>query len=94
MKVFGAAGVAEDVKTVLLPKVVFGGLSRERIEAAVLDLEPVNETAGFMQNGILGANFLSHFRLIFDFQRGVLRLEPLDGRRVNDGPLPPKEPSR
>src|SRR5215813_969063 len=91
MKVFGAAGVAEDVKTVLLPKVVFGGLSRERIEAAVLDLEPVNETAGFMQNGILGANFLSHFRLIFDFQRGVLRLEPLDGRRVNDGPLPPKE---
>jgi predicted aspartyl protease/cytochrome c-type biogenesis protein CcmH/NrfG len=94
MKVFGAAGIAEDVKTVRLPKVVFGGLTRERLDAAVLDLDPVNETAGFMQNGILGANFLSHFRLIFDFQRGVLRLEPADRQTATDGPLPPREPSQ
>jgi hypothetical protein len=45
----------------------------------VLDLDPINETAGFQQNGILGGNFLRHFRVVFDFQRGILRFEPLDG---------------
>lgn len=77
MRVFGAAGVAEDVKTVLLPKVLLGTFGREKINAAVLDLEPLNETAGFTQNGILGANFLRHFRVSFDFPRGVIRLEPI-----------------
>ncbi len=95
MKVFGAAGVAENVKTALLPTLTLGNLTRDSIEAAVLDLEPVNETTGFMQNGILGANFLSHFRLIFDFQRSLLRLEPLDNRPLtNDNTAPLKEPSR
>ena len=77
MRIFGAAGIAEDVKSLLLPKVMLGSFARERISAAVLDLEPVNETAGFTQNGILGGNFLRHFRVSFDFQRGVIRLEPL-----------------
>jgi len=49
----------------------------EKINAAVLDLEPVNETAGFKQSGILGGNFLRNFRVYFDFARGALRLEPL-----------------
>ncbi|HEV2827254.1 MAG TPA: aspartyl protease family protein [Pyrinomonadaceae bacterium] len=77
LRIFGAAGVAEDVKSLLLPKVMFGTIARERISAAVLDLEPVNETAGFTQNGILGGNYLRHFRVSFDFQRGLIRLEPL-----------------
>jgi len=77
MRVFGAAGVAEDVKTLLLPRVMLGTFTREKINAAVLDLEPVNETAGFTQDGILGGNFLRHFRISFDFHRGVIRLEPL-----------------
>jgi hypothetical protein len=51
---------------------------REKISAAVLDLDPVNETAGFTQNGILGGNFLRHFRVSFDFRRGIIRLEPLN----------------
>ena len=76
MRVFGAAGIAEDVKTVLLPRVLLGALAREQLSAAVLDLEPLNETAGFTQNGILGANFLRHFRVTFDFQRGLIRLDP------------------
>ena len=80
MRVFGAAGVAEDVKMALLPKVVIGAYSREKVDAAVLDLEPVNETAGFMQSGILGGNFLRFYRIAFDFVRGVVRLEPLDKR--------------
>ena len=77
MRVYGAAGIADDVKTVLLPKVMLGSIAREHISAAILDMEPVNETAGFTQNGILGGNFLSHYRVSFDFQRAVIKLEPL-----------------
>jgi predicted aspartyl protease/Flp pilus assembly protein TadD len=78
MRVFGAAGVAEGVKTMLLPRVMLGTFTREQVNVAVLDLESVNETAGFIQDGILGGNFLRHFRVSFDFRRGVIRLEPLN----------------
>ena len=77
MRIYGAAGIADDVKSLLLPKVMLGTFTRERISAAILDLEPVNETAGFTQMGILGGNYLRHFRVSFDFQRGLIRLEPL-----------------
>ncbi|HKU75116.1 MAG TPA: aspartyl protease family protein [Pyrinomonadaceae bacterium] len=78
MRVFGAAGVAEDVKLLQLPRLNLGLTRLEKINAAVLDLEPVNETAGFTQSGILGGNFLRHFRIYFDFARGAMRLEPLN----------------
>lgn len=78
MRVFGAAGVAEDVKTMLLPSVMLGSFTREQVSVAILDLDSVNETAGFIQDGILGGNFLKHFRVAFDFRRGVIRLEPLN----------------
>jgi len=78
MRVFGAAGVTENVKLLQLPRVSLGLSKLERISAAVLDLEPVNETAGFTQSGILGGNFLRHFRIYFDFARGTMRLEPLN----------------
>ena len=81
MRVYGAAGVTENVKIALLPKVVVGSYSREKISAAVLDLDPINETAGFQQSGILGGNFLRHFRVIFDFRRAIVRFEPLDPTR-------------
>jgi predicted aspartyl protease len=77
MRVFGAAGITENVSLVQLPKVGMGLTKLEKINAAVLDLEPVNETAGFKQSGIIGGNFLRHFRIYFDFARGSLRLEPL-----------------
>ena len=88
MRVYGAAGIADDVRTALLPKLTLGSLARERLDAAVLDLDPVNETAGFLQSGILGANFLRYFRLIFDFQRGILRLEPLDASTLQNDTVP------
>lgn len=78
MRVFGAAGVTEDVKLLQLPQLSLGLSKLEKINAAVLDLEPVNETAGFTQAGILGGNFLRHFRIYFDFARGAMRLEPLN----------------
>ena len=77
MRVFGAAGVTEDVKLLQLPRLSLGLTKLDKINAAVLDMEPVNETAGFTQSGILGGNFLRHFRLYFDFARGTMRLEPL-----------------
>jgi tetratricopeptide (TPR) repeat protein len=80
MRVFGAAGVTEDVKLLQLPKLSIGPSKLEKINAAVLDMEPVNETAGFTQSGILGGNFLRHFRIYFDFARGAMRLEPLSDK--------------
>ncbi len=78
MRVYGAAGVAENVKTASLPRLAIGTYSRDKVNAAVLDLDPVNETAGFLQSGILGGNFLRHYRVIFDFEKGIVRFEPLD----------------
>ena len=80
MRVFGAAGVTEDVKLLQLPKLSLGLTKLEKINAAVLDLEPVNETAGFTQSGILGGNFLKNFHVYFDFARGAIRLIPLGQR--------------
>jgi predicted aspartyl protease/thioredoxin-like negative regulator of GroEL len=88
MKVYGAAGVADDVRIAALPRVQIGSYSREGIDAAVLDLEPVNETAGFQQSGILGGNFLRHYRVIFDFARSVVRFESLEDISPKTGPLP------
>lgn len=88
MRVYGAAGVTEGVKTLTLPRVMLGRFVRENINAAVLDLEPLNETAGFSQSGILGANFLRHFRVSFDFQRGLIRLEPIQRRIEKESSSP------
>jgi tetratricopeptide (TPR) repeat protein len=88
LRVFGAAGVAENVKTVLLPEVALGTLKRNEVNCAVLDLDAVNETAGFTQDGILGGNFLQNYRVSFDFQRGVIRLDPLKKGSVTEQPQP------
>jgi predicted aspartyl protease len=89
MKVYGAAGVEDNVRIATLPRVGIGACSREWIDAAVLDLEPVNETAGFQQSGILGGNFLRHYRVIFDFPRSVVRFESLDSdANSKTGPTP------
>jgi predicted aspartyl protease len=78
--IYGAAGVADSVVTLYLPRVSVGAHVRDGIQVAVLDLEPINETTGFDQVGILGGNFLRHFRVIFDFQRAIMRLEQLRPR--------------
>jgi len=88
MRVFGAAGVTEDVKLLQLPKLSLGLSTLEKINAAVLDLEPVNETAGFTQSGILGGNFLKNFHIYFDFARGAIRLVPLGQKSKVESNLP------
>ncbi|HEX8632798.1 MAG TPA: aspartyl protease family protein [Pyrinomonadaceae bacterium] len=76
LKVYGAAGVSEDVRTLLLPRVSFGDYTHANLSAAVLDMSAINETSGFEQTGIIGGNVLRRFRVTFDFQRGVVRLDP------------------
>jgi len=76
LKVFGAAGVSDDVMTLLLPSVSLGNYRHANLAAAVLDMSAINETSGFEQTGIIGGNVLRRFRVTFDFQRGIVRLDP------------------
>jgi len=76
LRVFGAAGVTENVTALSLPRLDFGLHSQEKIQAAVLDLEAINESSGFEQSGILGGNFLKNYRLTFDFVTAKIVLEP------------------
>ncbi|MDX6712865.1 MAG: hypothetical protein QOH96_3881, partial [Blastocatellia bacterium] len=92
MRVFGAAGVADDVETLLLPRLTVGPSERAAVRAVVLDLEPLNETAGFIQNGIIGGNFLRHYRVTFDFARRIVQLAPEHPVKV-DKEEPPARPS-
>ena len=82
MRVYGAAGIAENVKIASLPRIAIGSFSRDAVDAVVLDLEPVNETAGFQQSGILGGNFLRHYRVTFHFDKGMVRLESLENNGI------------
>ena len=77
MRVIGAAGVTEGVPLFHLPSVSFGNHSVEDIRAIALNLSVINENAGFEQSGILGGNFLKHYRLTFDFQKYTLSFSPI-----------------
>lgn len=76
LRVFGASGVTENVVSLNLPRINFGANSQERVQAAVLNLQPINESAGFAHSGILGGNFLRNYRLTFDFVNAKILLEP------------------
>lgn len=77
LRVIGAAGITDAVPSFLLPRVTFGTHSRERIMAIALDLNLINETAGFEQAGILGGNFLKNYRLTFDFEQSKVIFVPI-----------------
>jgi len=77
ISVYGAAGLAENIRTLTLPSL---GLTpthaRRHVYAAILDMDALNETAGFEQTGIIGGNVLRHYLVTFDFERAVVRLDP------------------
>lgn len=77
MRVYGAAGITDDVPLVRLPQVMLGSFTRSNVDSLVLDMSSVNETAGFEQTGIIGGNILRHYHVTFDFARMVVRLQPL-----------------
>lgn len=77
IRVYGAGGLAENIRTLLLPSVHLTPKHvRRHVAAAVLDMEAINETAGYEQAGIVGGNVLRHYRVTFDFERAVVQLEP------------------
>lgn len=76
IKVYGAAGLADNIQTLLLPRVTLGPHTWQNIYAAVLDMEAINETAGFEQTGIIGGNILRRYRVTFDFTHGRIRFDP------------------
>jgi predicted aspartyl protease/cytochrome c-type biogenesis protein CcmH/NrfG len=78
IRVYGAAGLADNIKILMLPRVALGAHTRRNVNCAVLDMDAINETAGFEQTGIVGGNVLRHYRVTFDFGRAVVRLEPLE----------------
>jgi predicted aspartyl protease len=87
MRIFGAAGIEDDVKTIVLPRILLGAHSQHGLNAAILDLDSINETTGFEQTGIIGGNFLYNYRVTFDFRRGILRLEANgSGSMLPNGP--------
>jgi predicted aspartyl protease/Flp pilus assembly protein TadD len=93
INVYGAAGLAQDIQMLLLPRIVLGSThTRQNVYAAVLDMEPINETAGFEQTGIIGGNVLRFYRVTFDFTRGIVRLEPLGAAAPGDEQKPKTQP--
>ncbi|HNQ14239.1 MAG TPA: aspartyl protease family protein [Pyrinomonadaceae bacterium] len=78
LRVIGAAGITDNVRSFMLPRVTFGNHSRESIMAVALDLDIINEASGFTQSGILGGNFLKNYKLTFDFKNSKVIFSPLN----------------
>jgi predicted aspartyl protease/Flp pilus assembly protein TadD len=78
IRVYGAAGLSENIRTLTLPALALTPTHvRRNVYAAILDMEALNETAGFEQTGIVGGNVLRHYRVTFDFGRAVVRFDPI-----------------
>ncbi len=78
-RVIGAAGIEEGAEALQLATLTVKGLRKSNSRALILDLDPVNETSGFEQHGIIGGDFLAHFLFQLDLRRFRLRLTPQTG---------------
>lgn len=76
VRVVGAAGISNDVELLHLRNCQVADLQQNNLRALVLDFGAINETSGFEQSGIIGGDFLVHFRLTIDFIHGQLALQP------------------
>ncbi len=79
VRVVGAAGVSENVELLFLRHCRVADLEQNNLRALVLDFNAINETSGFEQSGILGGDFLRHFRIKIDFNRAQVTLLPHTG---------------
>ncbi|MFN0124840.1 MAG: aspartyl protease family protein [Blastocatellia bacterium] len=75
-RVIGAAGIENDVEALGLSTLTINNLRQKRARALILDLNAVNETSGFEQHGILGGDFLRHFRVFMDLRHFRFQLTP------------------
>lgn len=74
--VIGAAGIANNVELLFLRNCRVADLRQNNLRALVLDFDAINETSGFEQSGILGGDFLRHFRVTLDFPRTQVHFRP------------------
>ena len=74
--VIGAAGITDNVQLLFIRDCRVADQLQSNLRALVLDFGAINETSGFEQSGILGGDFLRHFRLTIDFNRALLALQP------------------
>lgn len=74
--VVGAAGVTENVQLLFIRNCQVADLQQNNLRALVMDFNAINETSGFEQSGILGGDFLRHFRVTIDFSRAQLSFQP------------------
>jgi predicted aspartyl protease/Flp pilus assembly protein TadD len=76
VQVIGAAGVSDNVELLFVRQCQVADLQQKNLRALILDFGAINETSGFEQSGILGGDFLRHFRLRINFNRAQLMFEP------------------
>ncbi len=75
-RVIGAAGVEDGAEALGLSTLTVNNLRKSNSRALILDLEAVNETSGFEQHGVLGGDYLRHFRVVLDLRRHFFGLTP------------------
>ena len=72
---FGAGiGGSGTVRIVEIDTLEVGTARAEETMAAVIDLSSIKES-GIVVRGLIGLNFLKAYRVTFDFERNVLRLD-------------------
>jgi tetratricopeptide (TPR) repeat protein len=75
-RVVGAAGIDHGVEALRLGAIRVDSLKKSNTRALILSLDVINEDTGFEQHGILGGDFLRHFRMQLDLRKFELRLTP------------------
>lgn len=75
-RVIGAAGIEDGAEALGLSTLTVNNLRKKNSRALILDLDAVNETSGFEQHGILGGDYLMHFRVLLDLRRHYFGLIP------------------
>lgn len=76
VQVVGAGGISDNVALLLIHNCKVMDLQQKDVRALVLNFDAINETSGFEQSGILGGDFLRHFRVTIDFNHSHVVLEP------------------
>jgi len=75
-RVIGAAGIEDGVEFLGLATLAVNGLTMKNTRAVILGLDSINGESGFEQHGIIGGDFLSHFRVVLDLRRFQFRITP------------------
>src|SRR5262249_12090814 len=75
-RVVGAAGVEEGVESLGFSTLAVKGFAMKNARALILNLDSINGESGFEQHGILGGDYLSHFRVVLDLRRFQFRITP------------------